>query len=61
MFYRWDERKRRANLKTHDLDFRDAPKVFDGPTVTYEGDQFEYGEKRLVTLGLLKLIAVSID
>ena len=34
--------------------------VFDGPTVAYEDDRFRYREQRLVTLGLLKGIAVSI-
>lgn len=60
MLFRWDERKRRSNLKTHKLDFRDAPSVFNGPTVTYEDDRFDYGEQRFVTLGLLRDIAVSI-
>jgi uncharacterized protein len=60
MLFEWDERKRRANLKIHKLDFRDAPDVFDGPTVTYEDDRFRYGEQRFVTLRLLKGIAVSI-
>jgi uncharacterized DUF497 family protein len=36
MLFEWDERKRSANLKIHKLDFRDAPEVFDGSTVTYE-------------------------
>jgi uncharacterized DUF497 family protein len=60
MLYRCDERKRRANLKAHKLDFRDAPEVFDGLTVTYEDDRFDYGEQRYVTLGFLKGIVVSI-
>jgi uncharacterized DUF497 family protein len=60
MLFEWDERKRKANLKTHKLDFRDTPEVFDGPTVTYEDDRFRYGEQRFVTLGLLRSIAVSI-
>ncbi|HEY7322439.1 MAG TPA: BrnT family toxin [Candidatus Binatia bacterium] len=60
MRFEWDERKRRANLRTHKLDFRDAPEVFEGPTVTYEDDRFHYSERRFVTLGLLKGIAVSI-
>ena len=60
MPFEWDERKRRANLRIHKLDFRDGPEVFDGPTVTYEDDRFHYGEQRFVTLGLLKSIAVSI-
>ncbi|MBM4261886.1 MAG: BrnT family toxin [Deltaproteobacteria bacterium] len=60
MLYRWDEGKRRANLKIHKLDFRDAPEVFEGPTVTYEDDRFTYGEERFVTLGILRGMAVSI-
>ena len=60
MQFEWDERKRRANLKIHKLDFRDAPEVFNGPTVTYEDDRFGYGEQRFVTLGLLTGTAVSI-
>jgi uncharacterized protein len=55
-----DERKRTANLKTHKLDFPDAPDVFDGPTVTYEDDRFRYAEQRFVTLALLRNIPVSI-
>jgi uncharacterized protein len=27
--------------------------VFSGPCVTFEDDRFEYGEQRLITLGLL--------
>lgn len=60
MQFVWDEPKRRTNLKNHKLDFRDAPLVFDGPTVTYEDDRFRYGEQRFVTLGLLNGITVSI-
>jgi hypothetical protein len=60
MLFEWDEHKRSANLKIHKLDFRDAPEVFDGSTVTYEDDRFNYGEQRFVTLGLLKGTAVSI-
>jgi hypothetical protein len=60
MHFSWDERKRRANLKAHGLDFVDAEKVFEGPTFTYEDDRFAYGEQRFVTLGFLNRIAVSI-
>ena len=35
------------------LDFVDAPRVFDGPTYTYEDDRFDYSEQRFVTLGIL--------
>jgi len=60
MRFTWDPRKRRGNLKTHHIDFVDAEKVFAGPTFTFEDDRFAYGERRFVTLDLLKGIAVSI-
>ena len=60
MRFSWDERKRRLNLKEHGLDFVDAPRVFEGPTFTFEDDRFAYDEQRFVTLGLLAGIAVSI-
>jgi uncharacterized DUF497 family protein len=60
MRFSWDERKRRLNLKEHGLDFADAPRVFEGPTFTFEDDRFAYDEQRLVTLGFLEGIVVSI-
>jgi len=60
MHFSWDERKRRANLNAHGLDFVDAEKVLDGPSFTYEDDRFEYVEQRFVTLELLNRVAVSI-
>ncbi|MGH8613391.1 MAG: BrnT family toxin [Gammaproteobacteria bacterium] len=56
----WDEWKRRTNLKKHGFDFVDAEEVFTGVTFTYEDDRFSYGEQRLVTLGLLRGVVVSI-
>ena len=60
MRFSWDEKKRRLNLKEHGFDFVDAPRVFEGPTSTFEDDRFAYDEERFVTLGLLGGIAVSI-
>src|SRR5260221_8378506 len=60
MQYEWDEDKRKANLKSHGLDFVDAPKVFSGPTFTFEDDRFAYQEQRFVSLGLLMGIPVAI-
>jgi uncharacterized DUF497 family protein len=55
----WDEAKRRANLRKHGFDFFDVEEVFDGVTYTYEDDRRAYGERRFVTLGLLRDIVVS--
>ena len=60
MRFTWDERKRRANLRDHGFDLRDAPRVFEGPTYTFEDDRLAYDETRFVTLGFLGGVAVSI-
>ena len=60
MRFTWSEAKRRANLRDHALDFRDAPTVFEGATFTFEDDRFDYGERRFVTLGLLQGLPVSV-
>jgi uncharacterized DUF497 family protein len=58
--FTWDETKRVRNLSIPGLDFADTPAVFEGRTVTYEDDRFDYGEKRFVTLGSLTGVPVSI-
>ena len=60
MRFTWDERKRRSNLRDHGIDFRDVPRMFEGPTYTFEDDRFDYGEQRFVTLGFLGGVAVSL-
>lgn len=58
--YVWDEAKRLKNLKDHGLDFLDVHSVFEGRTATLEDDRFDYGERRLFTLGFLGAVPVSI-
>jgi uncharacterized DUF497 family protein len=60
MLYEWDEEKRQTNLGDHGLDFLDASQVFNGLTYTYKDDRIAYGERRFITLGLLREIPVSI-
>ena len=56
----WDESKRRLNLKKHGIDFLEADEIFDSPTVTAEDARSAYGEQRLVTLGVLNGVVVSM-
>jgi uncharacterized DUF497 family protein len=56
----WDETKRLKNLKDHGLDFLAVHSVFEGRTTTLEDDRFDYGERRLITLGFLGTVPVSI-
>ncbi len=60
MKFTWDENKRQANLKKHQLDFADAEKVFHQPTDTMEDPRFDYGEQRWYTLGILVTTVVVI-
>jgi uncharacterized DUF497 family protein len=62
MRFEWDETKRRANLRDHEIDFAAVEKeeTFAGETVTRLDDRFEYGERRFLTLGLLRGEVVAI-
>ena len=56
----WDEAKRQANLSKHGLDFADAEKVFAGPMVLFEDARKDYGEQRMIGIGLLETLVVLI-
>ena len=60
----WDEPKRRSNIEDHGLDFEGAETIWDNFTVTREDTREDYGEKRLVTFGLLNgeaVVLVHVD
>ena len=60
----WDESKRRRNIKNHGLDFEGAEAIWDNFTITREDTREDYGEKRLVTFGLLDgevVVLVHVD
>jgi uncharacterized DUF497 family protein len=54
----WDETKCRRNIKYHGLDFVGCDAIWDNFTITREDIREAYGEKRLVTFGLLEGDAV---
>ncbi|MDR2000796.1 MAG: BrnT family toxin [Zoogloeaceae bacterium] len=60
MRYTWDETKRRINLDNHGLDFADAEKVFAGPLMLFEDSRADYGEQRMIGIGLLEVLVVLI-
>ena len=51
MAFEWDKEKRQANLVNPEIDFRQMPELFDGPTVEAVDDRFSYGETRTNCLG----------
>lgn len=58
MKFEWDEDKNQANIAKHGLRFEDAQRIFDGFTVDAVDDRIDYGEERIISLGLLDGIAV---
>jgi hypothetical protein len=49
--FKWDERKRVANIAKHGLDFERAKLIFDAPTFEGPDDRHNYGEQRIGAYG----------
>jgi len=60
MRFIWDERKRRANIRKHGIDIVDAVEIFAGPTLEQEDDREDYGEIRVVAIGRLRGVLVTV-
>lgn len=50
----YDPTKRKKNQRKHAIDLAECEPVFDEPMLTREDTRQEYGEQRLVSVGLLK-------
>lgn len=60
MRFAWDRRKSAENLRARGLDFEFATLVFEGPTLEREDRRRDYGEKRIVAIGLAQGIALTV-
>ena len=60
MRFEWDEQKRKANIRKHGFDFKDAPKVFHLPMLVALDDREDYGEDRYVGIGILNTRVVIV-
>ncbi len=58
--FTWDETKRQANLNKHGLDFADVEQAFAGPLILIEDNRQDYGEQRMIGIGLLGFLVVLI-
>lgn len=54
MRFEWDDAKNRANVRKHRIDFADVPPVFNGPMLSAHDTRQDYGEDRVVGIGLLR-------
>jgi len=56
----WDDDKRRTNIQKYGFDFADAATLLDSLTYTFEDARFAYGERRFITMGMLRETVVVI-
>ncbi|MFT4180696.1 MAG: BrnT family toxin [Rhizobium sp.] len=49
----FDPAKRADTLEARGIDMADAGEVFEGTTLTFEDDCYDYGETRYITVGFL--------
>lgn len=60
MRFEWDEQKRKANIRKHGFDFRDAWKVFQLPMLVALDDRQDYGEDRWIGIDMLNTRVVVV-
>lgn len=60
MIFEWDEKKNETNIDRHGIDFYDAHLIFEYPMLVKTDTRRDYGEKRLVGLGLLFEVEIVI-
>lgn len=60
MRFEWDEAKSDTNLRDRGFDFAFASLVFDGPTVEVEDRRADYGERRIVAIGLADKLHLTV-
>jgi uncharacterized protein len=51
--FEWDEEKRQRNYEKHGVDFLKAALIFEGAILTKRDTRRDYGEERMLSLGLV--------
>ncbi|HOX63807.1 MAG TPA: BrnT family toxin [Verrucomicrobiota bacterium] len=60
MKFEWDEHKNRLNIRGHGIDFDDAKEIFYSRVIVEIDDRHDYGELRLIGIGVLKDRVISV-
>lgn len=61
MRFTWDPAKSDANLAARGFDFEFATLIFSGPTLEREDTREDYGERRMVAIGLAQGLALTVE
>ena len=60
MRFTWDARKSTENLAARGFDFEFATLIFEGPTLERDDRRQDYGERRIVAVGLAQGIPLTV-
>ena len=60
MRFAWDLRKSAENLRVRGFDFDFATLVFEGPTLERQDQRRDYGERRVIAIGLAQGLALTV-
>ncbi len=60
MRFSWDARKSATNYRARGFDFAFASLIFDGPTLEKEDRRRDYGERRVIAVGLAQRVALTV-
>jgi uncharacterized DUF497 family protein len=58
--FEWDHAKGEGNLRERGFDFAFASLIFDGPTFEVQDRRKDYGERRMVAIGIADGIHVTV-
>ena len=56
MKFEWDEDKNQSNIKKHGVSFEQACAIFDGFTLDFIDDRYDYGELREMSIGRVEQV-----
>ncbi len=60
MEFEWDAAKNDANVSKHAVSFQDAIKIFEGPVLEGPDERRDYGEDRIIAIGMLDDIELTV-
>jgi uncharacterized protein len=60
MAFEWDEEKSEANYRARGFDFSFATLIFGGPTLEREDRRRDYGEERVIAIGMADGIHLTL-
>jgi uncharacterized DUF497 family protein len=58
--FSWDARKSNRNLEERGFDFEFAAQIFDGATLEQVDSRRDYGERRVIALGMAQDIPLTV-